>query len=154
MALITKRPATVQRRARKTLAFTGATGLGDLETGNPITLFTVTGAVHIDDFTAYCTETCVSAGGGGLSVGTASDGDGLIALIGATNIAAGDFWMGGAALPSGTCGSSSTQGSSTSVHSKVLAENIILTVATADVTDGTIVFDVWYTPITDNGALS
>jgi len=37
---------------------------------------------------------------------------------------------------------------------KAVSESVILTIGAADVTDGTLVIDMWYTPITDDGALA
>lgn len=130
-------------RARKTIAFTGAANLG--ATG-AVPLFTITGKVLIDRIIGVCTEDLASAGGGTLALGVTGATTLLIAATTATGIDNGHLWvsnapnLNGIALPAG-------------LLNIAIAQNIIGTVGTSAITDGTIVIDVWYTPITDDGKL-
>lgn len=139
------------RHVRKTVAFSGAAGNGQVGT---VDVFTVTGVVWANRLTAVCTENLVSAGGGTLVLGTAGDTDGFIAQTTATDIANADIWT--AASPAaGSKGplKVETGGLITGQVDKVVNESIALTVGTGDVTDGTIVFDLWWHPVTDSGAV-
>lgn len=130
-------------RARKTITFTGAANLG--ATG-AVPLFTLTGKVIIDRIVAVGSVDLVSAGGGTLALGVTGATTLLIAATTGTLITAGKLWLtntpnaNGLALPAALLGIP-------------IAQNIIGTVATANITAGAIVLDVWYTPITDDGAL-
>lgn len=142
------RVGTARSRARKTVAFDGTTGNGEVGT---VDLFTVTGAVYIDRITARCTETCV--GVGTMACGGASDTDGLMTSITPSNFAAGEFWASGNVvagqinMPRPTVG-----GANAGIPlDKAFSEDVILTIASNDVTNGTVIFDVWFTPISDDG---
>ncbi len=138
------------RHSTKTITFDGTAGNGAQGT---VTVFTLVGRVRSLWIAAFCTEDLVGATGT-LTLGTTGDVDGFIALTTATDIDANDWWT--AAVPA--VGSKSpleveTGGLVTSQGPKLLSENIILGVLTADITDGTIVFDVLYTPLTDGARL-
>lgn len=130
-------------RARKTIAFTGAAGLG--ATG-AVPLFTITGKVLIDRIIGVCTEDLASAGGGTLALGVTGATTLLIAATTATDLDLDELWVSatpnanGIALPA-------------ALQNIAIAKDIIGTVGTSAITDGTLVIDVWYTPITDNGKL-
>lgn len=138
------------RHTTKDLTFTGAAGAG--ATGAN-TIFTITGRVWAHLVSAFCLTDL--AGGGTLSLGTAGDTDGFIAATTDTDIDQNDWWT--AATPA--AGSKSplevlTGGLVTSQGSKLLHENIILTIATNPTTAGRIVFDVLWTPLTDGARLT
>ena len=129
-------------RRSKTIAFTGGAGLG--LAGSAIPLFTVTGSVwaHV---VSFCTESLTESGATAtISVGIAGDTAGLIAVTNGVNIDSGEIWWDG-----------------TPVAMEVIASwggafiaggnNIIGTVAAANVTDGTLTFICFWTPLSDDG---
>jgi len=141
-------------RIRSVITFDGLDQGGAFAT-TPETIFTVTGRVLVHWLTAYCTVLLASAGGGTLALGGAGDTDGFIAATTATDIDADEWWT--AAAPA--VGMKSplevfTGGLVTGQGKKLVNQDIILTIGTADVTAGVIIIDCEYTPITDNGRLS
>lgn len=138
------------KRVRKTIAFDGTAGNGAVGT---VALFTTTGRVHVASWTAFATETVVDAGGGTpatLVMGV--DGDAAMfgggALDPADALTANKWWGAGNAVASGGVNGASNYGNGWEV-----SVNIILSVWNEAISDGTIVFDFWYLPITDDGAL-
>ena len=134
---------------RKTLTFTGAATLG--QSASPITLFTLTGRVKVERATAYCSVDGVSGGGGTMAIGTADSVARFLAATLATNMDAGKY------IASGTTAAASvkdlTSGVSASDNGIEITTNIIGTVATANITAGTVSLDFWYRPISDDGVL-
>lgn len=130
---------------RKTLALTGANNLGELDAPT-ISLFTVTGRVLVVSLAPFCTEDLVSAGGGTLQLGVTGNTTAMIAATTATDIDSGDVWVdatpavGAEALPS-------------ALGPVLVNANIIATVATADITDGTIEFDCLWLPMSAGASL-
>ena len=121
----------------KTLVFDNATNAnGDFNgTGNPTTLFTVTGTVLLR-ILARCTESLASSSGT-LEVGTALSTAGLIAQTTASAIDINEIWHD--ATPD------SSIEATTVLTQKIVSQNVIQTVATADISDGTIVYTaLWY----------
>lgn len=125
---------------RKVVAFTGAANLGAQGT---VPIGTVTGAVLITHLMARCTENLAGATAT-VELGTADNTAGLIAQTTATDIDANDFWK----------DSSPEVKVSDAIVNKVVNANIILTVATADVTDGTLIIEGYYLPLSPDGMLS
>ena len=126
--------------ARKSIAFTGGAGLGQVGT---VDVFTVTGGV-IALVIGVCTENLVSGGGGDVEVGTAALTTAFIANTTATLINNGEIWV-DAAPAQIECW---TTGFGCMIAG---GDDIILTVGTADVTDGTIVLTCFWTPLTADG---
>lgn len=121
----------------KTVTFSNATnGNGDYDgTGNPQTLFTVTGTVLLRVL-ARCTTNLTSTSGT-LEVGTALSTAGLIAQTTASAIDANEIWHD--ATPD------SSIEATTVLTQKIVSQNVIQTVATADVSAGVIVYTaLWY----------
>lgn len=121
----------------KTVAFDGSAGGGAQGT---VALFTVTGDV-VANVIGVCTEDLVSSGGT-LEVGISGNTAALIAQTTASGIDAGEVWVDNAASTVETYPSD-----------KILANgtDIIATVGTADITDGTITFYCNFTPLSSNG---
>lgn len=121
------------------------------------TLFTITGRVFVDLFTAFCSTTLTSGGTPAITVGSASDLDGFILAPtgGGPGIVANDWWL-TAVTPQFVGGPTSvvTGGTLTSARFKVLAEDIVLDIPVSTLTGGVLVFDVWYKPITAGGGLA
>lgn len=126
-------------------AFTGGTAhsRGDSAgTGNPLTLFNVTGTVAMKLF-GICTVDLASAGGGTLEVGTALSTAGLIAQTTATAIDANEIWHD--ATPDASIELSSV------ATEKIVSQNVIETTATADITSGNIYYICSYYPLSPDG---
>lgn len=119
--------------------------------GTPIVVYDLTGHVVISELLVTCSVLLLSAGGGTLALGTATNTGGMIAATTATDIDANELWVDTAPDPS-----------TFPIHSAaaafggdiVLCEDLILTIATADITAGVLNFFAVYEPITDNGRLS
>lgn len=138
--MATSRLASRMRRVfQTTITFTGAAGAGAQGT---VAVATMTGAVMIHSVGAYCTTNLAGATAT-VEMGVASDTAELIAQTTATNIDAGMVWE-----------SATPDEGVTLVTSKAIAGNIIITVATADVTAGVLKIAIEYTPLTTDGYLS
>jgi hypothetical protein len=131
-------------RTNKNMVFAGATtnDPGDFNgTGNPATLFTVTGVVRMK-LLAICRVNLASTTGT-LEIGTAAVTTGLIPQTTATDIDAGEIWFD--ATPTTTIEPTS------SLVDNIVSANVIQTVATADITAGEIdYYALWY-PLTEDG---
>jgi len=124
--------------ASKTTAFDGTAGNGAV---GSVSLFTVTGTVLVRIF-GTCSETLVSAGGGTITVGTASSTAGIFSSITATAIASGDVVITGAAP---------AQVGALGGNFGVNGANIIATVGTGNITDGTITWYCLWRPLSTDG---
>lgn len=125
-------------------AFDGgvANARGDLAgTGNPKTLFTVTGEVLVR-IVGVCTSDLVSAGGGTLSVGLTGNTAALIALTTATDIDASDLWN-----DSTPAVRTDTLANVTGPHVIVNGADIIETTATASITGGNVKYICLWRPL-------
>lgn len=124
--------------AAKTVAFTGAAGNGAVGT---VAVFTVTGVVYMNA-PALCTEDLVSAGGGTIELGTATLTAGITSQQTATTIDNHGVWT----------ESTITAAGFVDAHGfHLVNENVILTVGTANVTDGTLVFYCNWVPLSSDG---
>lgn len=129
---------------RKTVTFTGAAGAG---AAGAVSLFTITGRVQVLAIVPYCstllTETAPTAT---IALGVTGAAALFIAATGAIGIDAGEFWvdtapdLAGVAIPA-------------ALKDVAIAADIIATVADADINAGVIQFDVWYRPLSEDGAL-
>lgn len=128
-------------QAYKVMTFAGGTtnDPGDYDgTGNPATLFTVTGTCKVKVL-AKCTEDLVGASAT-IKIGTALSTAGLIAQTTATDIDAGEIWHD--ATPD------SSLEATTVLTERICSQNIIQTIATANITAGEIQYTcIWY-PLT------
>lgn len=127
---------------RKTVVFDGGAGSGAV---GAVALFTVTSAVIVK-LVAVCTESLVSAGGGTISVGTPGTVDGLIAVATGTDLATGDIWYD--ATPTTVLDTLAN-----AMKEYVIGDgaDIQANVLVGDITDGTIAFNLWWTPLTATG---
>lgn len=130
---------------RKTVTFTGAAGLG---AAGAVSLFTVTGRVQVLAIVPYCSTNLTETGGTAtLALGVTGSTALFIAATGATGIDAGEFWVdttpdaAGVAIPA-------------ACKDIAIAADIIATVADATINAGVIDFDVWYRPLSADGALA
>lgn len=154
MQILRKTPVGM-KHARVTVAFDGTAGNGAVGT---VTLFTITGRVFIELMTGFCTENLAEAGATAtIQIGVASDLDALFATHNAVDIDVNEWLLSPLAAPQTgmvTLPSNATAGYSTLAAYKAVSENVIATIGAQNVTDGTIIFDAWYYPVTDNGALA
>ena len=131
-------------RATKTAAFTAGAGTGDVGT---FALFTVTGSVIVR-IVAECTETVVEGvGGGTIEVGITGDTATIIAQTVATTLDANEIWHD--ATPDADIEALSVMGDFIIVNGM----DIFATIAGQNITDGTVVFYCFWTPLGSTGAV-
>lgn len=126
-------------------AFTGSSAGTRGDDGgakDPLTLFTVTGIVAMRLF-GICTVDLASAGGGTLEVGTALSTAGLIAQTLATNIDVNEIWHD--ATPDASIELA------TVAAERIVTQNVIETVGTADITAGNIYYICSWYPLSPDG---
>ena len=131
------------RISEKVMTFAGGTtnDPGDFDgTGNPATLFTVTGSVAVK-LLAYV-QTTLTGASATVEVGTAITTIGLIPLTTGTGLAAGEIWHD--ASPDASIELS------TVLTEKIVSQNIIQTVRTANVTAGKIKYVLFWKPLSED----
>lgn len=141
------------RHVRKSITFTGGAGAGAVGT---VALFTLTGRVLLEGLAVYCTSTLTSGGAPTLSLGTASATTALVGTINPATDIGTDDWAHVGGGQAGACGAgtiTSTLNAAGVAVPKGISESIIYTVGTASITGGTIILDLFYRPVTDNGLL-
>lgn len=132
--------------ASKSMTFAGGTANdpGDFDgTGNPATLFTVTGLVIVRIF-GFCSVN-VTTTTGTVEVGTAKSTATLIAQTGAGELDASEIWHD--ATPDNSVEAV------TIIPEKIVGQDIIQTVATADVTAGVVTYYVLWRPLSAGATL-
>ena len=112
-----------------------------------ITVATVTGAVYIHRIIPRITQTLTSGGANTVALGTATVTTGMIGATTGTSLAANEFW---ATTGGGDVGYVNV---SDTITSAIISENIIITLGTANLTAGTIVFDIVWEPVTVGASL-
>ena len=130
---------TFTNKVEKTVTFAAGT-TGKLATGT-FTIATVTGVVEVTCI-ALCT-TDVTSTTGTLAVGTAISPTALIAQTTATAIDANELWHD--ATPDASVELS------TVLTKKIVSQNIIYTVGTADITGGVVKFLISWVPLSSDG---
>ena len=145
--------ATTLRHVRKTITFDGEAGSG--ATGAGPTIFTITGRVYVTNLFAYCSESLAGANAQ-FSFTVASGGwDSEFGLFfGSNPITATDVVLGDLITGTGTVSAAGGLALNVSHNGWVVADDIYVHIATAAITDGTLIVDAWYYPITDDGALA
>ena len=128
---------------RKTIAFTGAAGLGEVGT---VTVFTVTGVVLLEGRAAICSESLEQAlATATIAFGTANSATAFMGTTTATALLAGEIW------DDTTPTTAEFEDVSTGAY--VVDSNIVVTVGSQNVTNGTIVFDVWYRQVSTGSSI-
>ena len=131
------------KKLDKVMTFAGGTtnDPGDYDgTGNPATLFVVKGTVRMR-ILAKCITNLAGASAT-IAVGTALSATGLITTTTATDIDANEIWHD--ATPDASVEATSV------LAEKIVSQNVIQTVATANITAGKIIYTcIWY-PLTEN----
>lgn len=140
--------ATILRKGpihvRKVIAFDGSAGNGAV---GQVVIFTITGRVVIDRMTGFVTESLASAGGGSISMGTPTKVTQYLSAVTATGWVANDWTR--------STGVASTDSDTIlGTTPDPTSENVTYDVTVGDITNGTVVIDAWYTPVTDDGALA
>ena len=128
----------------KTVTFAGGTAndMGDFDgTGNPYTLFTVTGMVMMKLFATCGTDLAGAAAT--VQVGATGATAALIPLTTATDIDASEIWHD--ATPDARIELTSV------LTEKIVNSNVIQTVATANVTGGVLTYHCIWKPISPDG---
>lgn len=134
----------VGTHVRKSITFADVAGEGRV--GTNVSVFTITGRVLLRDITAYCTTLLTKNGSATMSLGTASAVAALIAATDPTVIDADEWWEGTTPIAG--------MGDAILASPLPVSEDIAVVPAVDDITAGVIVFDAWYDPITDDGALA
>lgn len=133
-------------QAYKVMTFAGGTtnDPGDFDgTGNPATLFTVTGTIFAK-LIAVC-EVDLAGALATLIVGTAKDTDALIVTTTCTDIGADEIWHD--ATPDNSVEAT------TVAAEKIINQDIIQTAATANITSGVIRYILLWRPVTPNATV-
>lgn len=146
-----QRAGAVTTHVRKTVAFDGGAGNGAVGT---VAVFTTTGRVHVARASVFATEALVDAGGATaatLNIGVTGQ-VGLFTddtpLNPADDFAINSWWrFDGIALAAGSFGNTATG------RGYDIAADVILTIANEAINNGTLVIDMWYYPVTDDGTL-
>ncbi len=128
----------------KSVTFAGGTtnDIGDFDgTGNPATLFKVTGTVLVKLFAVV--NTALEGASATIRVGTALSNTGLIASTTATNAIANEIWHD--ATPDASIELS------TILTEKIVNQDIIQTVGTANITAGVLTYHCIWKPISTDG---
>ena len=135
--------AGVGMLAKTRTVFVGGVGTAG-KVGSPYTIFTVTGTVAMK-ILATC-EVDLAGAGATVEVGTALSTAGLIAQTTATAVDANEIWHD--ATPDASIELTSVLGE------KIVSQNIIITTGTAPVTEGQILFTVFWRPLTDGASVT
>lgn len=134
-------PSAALQKVSKTVAFTGAAGLGAI--GN-LPLFVCTGQVLVQSIVPFCVTTLVGATAT-LALGITGSTALMVAATVATTITTGLFWLSaspaaGLAVPA-------------LLTNVAINANLVGTIAVAAVTGGVLRVDVLYLPLSSDGAL-
>lgn len=130
--------------AQKTVAFDGSTGNGEAGT---VSIFTVTGEVLVALMSNYCSENLASAGAPTLVLGVTGDTDLFITSTTALDIDAGLFWVSDTPTANGIAVPAA-------LKDIAITDSIVATVGVADITDGTIRFDLYWMPLSADGKVA
>lgn len=132
-----------ERQFTKRIAFDGTDGGG--ATGTAVLVATVTGRVILTNHNIHCLITLVGTSAT-VELGTASDTDSMIAVTTATSIDSTEFWLPGPVT--------AVAGGWDTIQNTTVAENIIVTPKTANVTAGMLEFVFMWLPASLDGKLS
>jgi hypothetical protein len=137
---------------RKTITFDGTAGGGAAGT---VAVATVTGRNLVRVLPAFCTTLLDTTGAATMSLGEATDVDAFIASTTATTIDANEWWVNGTPIAgSASPVQTDSGGAQTEQDWKVVSSNIILTIASADVSSGVIEFYIEWKPLSSGASLA
>ena len=136
---------------RKTVAFTGGVGLGAQGT---VALFTTTGVVMLKEMSIRCTETLVTVNGT-FVMGTTNNTSSILGSVTPANIVTGNILSDIDLTGSAGSGAAASAGyNALGAYGELITnESVLLTISTAAVSDGTLIFDCWWKPVSADGAL-
>jgi len=138
-------PPGALKFTRKTLTFTGAAGLG--ATG-AVPLFTITGLVNVSLIVGRCTTSLTSAGGGTLALGVTGATTLFIAATTGTALTTTDkIWASATPQANGIAAPAA-------LKDIVIGQDIIGTVAVANITGGVLEIDCYYLPLSAGAGLT
>lgn len=132
-------PAPREVYFAKSVTFAGGTGTGAV---GPVALCTVTGAIWASRINVRCTSTLTGASAT-IALGVSGNTGGLIAATTATGITTGLSWL--------TTSPGTIQAG---ITAKVIDDALIYTIATANVTGGTLEFEVYYYKLSADGLIT
>lgn len=133
------------RFSTKTVTFTGAANLGAV--GN-VPLFTVTGEVILQYIVGFCTtDLGEAAPTATLALGITGSTSIFIGATTATGIDTGEFWVSTSPNPNGIA-------LPAAVKEVVITDNIVATVAAQAVNSGVLRCDVYWRPLSSDGAVA
>lgn len=150
--------ATGLRHVRKTISPNGGANNGLL--GDQIPVFTTTGRVLVVYATAFVTNSLVCAAGGLTSIDLLVGGTTFFFSHSTVDLVTANKWWdtGGFQASFGDSQPADAISGGATHRPQAISGNVTLWVQDdtggANVTDGDIVVDFWYLPITDNGALA
>jgi hypothetical protein len=142
MALSDPYPTAPALTIRKTITLDGGAGTG---AQGAVPIFVITGAVMVEKIAGVGVVNLAGASAT-IALGVTGSTSLFIGATTATNLTAGKTWQ-------STTPNSTGLAAPTALQNILIAADIIGTVATADVTGGSITFWVVYRPVTANGAL-
>jgi hypothetical protein len=134
------------RRASATIVFDGGTEGGIGETDAVDTVFVTTGSVEILRIVPFCLVDLAGASAT-LSLGVLSDPDSILGVTTATGIDADEYWL------ADTGSETPLTAVPAALKDIETSEDIVVETKTADITGGSIRFDVLWRPLTDDGEL-
>lgn len=133
------------RRLNKTITFTGAANFGAV---GAVPIYTCTGEVLIVALVPSCTVDLTEGGATAtIALGVTGSTSLFVAATTATAIDTGEFWVDTTSRANGFAIPAALKDIS-------ITDNIIATVAAQAVATGAIRFDVWYMPLSADGALA
>lgn len=133
----------VPRHFQKTITFTGASGLGLINTD--VAVATVTGRVLIVYGSIECTTSLVdTTDSATISVGTANNVGGIVAATISTSIDANDFWR----------DASPEVEVSPAITNILVGANIIIDCLLENTDGGVLVFEFFWLPMSPDGLLA
>jgi len=134
------------QRASKTITFTGAANMGNA--GENVTIFTVTGEILVLALIPFCTTDLTEAvGTATISLGVTSSVALFIAATDSKEIDANEFWVDTAPDPYGIA-------LPATLKDIPITDNIVAACATQDTDGGVLRFDLYWMPLSSNGAVS
>lgn len=148
-------PGSEIRHVRKTITFTGGVNNGRL--GDDVTIFALTGRVIVEGFSAAVASSLVCTDGGVTSLYMAGGGETILVSNGITV----DLLTSGKLLDGTTARTDYAAlypafpvGYAPIIVNAPIKVTVFDEGGGANVTGGSLVFDCWYRPITDDGALA
>ena len=132
----------------RTVTFTGGAGAGAAETA---ILFTVSGTILLDVYTAFISMSCASGGAGTLALGVTGSGAFWTSATAVASLTSNKWILGGS--QAAAIGRDHIGGGSGSIG-QITNDNLTWTIGTSSFTQGVIVFDLFYTPLTVGATVS